>query len=53
MADASTPHAQPQAGAGAVEMALLLPLLPALVFAVIDSSRFFSRRASATMAAKP
>ena len=35
-----------QTGASAVEMALILPLLLTLVFAIIDYSRFFYLRAS-------
>ena len=42
---------QDQTGASAVEMALALPLLLTLVFAVIDYSRFFYLRATVTAAA--
>ena len=41
---------QDQTGASAIEMALVLPLLLTLVFAVIDYSRFFYLRASLTAA---
>ncbi len=39
-----------QAGASAVEMALLLPVLLTIVFAVIDYGRFFYLRTSLTAA---
>lgn len=39
-----------QAGASAIEMALILPLLLTLVFAIIDYSRFFYLRASLSSA---
>ena len=41
---------QDQTGASAIEMALVLPLLLTLVFAVIDYSRFFYLRATVTAA---
>ena len=41
---------QDQTGASAVEMALALPLLLTLVFAVVDYSRYFYLRASVTAA---
>ena len=41
---------QDQRGASAVEMALILPLLLTLVFAVIDYSRFFFIRSTVTAA---
>jgi|GEM_PF-2151888 len=48
MQAASPSHAQ--TGASVVEMALLLPVLLALVFAVVDYSRFFFLRATVTAA---
>ncbi len=39
-----------QSGASAIEMALILPLLLTLVFAIIDYSRFFYLRASLSSA---
>ena len=41
---------QDQRGASAVEMALILPLLLTLVFAVVDYSRFFFIRSTVTAA---
>jgi Flp pilus assembly protein TadG len=46
----TSPTAKNQCGASAVEMALILPLLLTLVFAIIDYSRFFFVRATVTAA---
>ncbi|OLN30760.1 hypothetical protein DVDV_0462 [Desulfovibrio sp. DV] len=46
----ATPTATNQTGASAVEMALILPLLLTLVFAIIDYSRFFFVRFTVTAA---
>ncbi|MHC1789926.1 TadE/TadG family type IV pilus assembly protein [Solidesulfovibrio sp.] len=50
MPAAAAPHSRSQTGASAVEMALILPLLLTLVFAVFDYSRFFFLRATVTAA---